>query len=150
MHTGKLVVGIKWLIACSLGRAKHIKTSARVNCNEEVHNQKPRAPSPTSNASCQRILEKVAIIIRVTNILYHCCILVSELTSFVTQLWERLDFEDVKLLEELFIQEGIFFDPESVEELELAYEDVTLQTISSLQQAVEELSITSTEVRLIF
>jgi hypothetical protein len=33
-------------------------------------------------------------------------------------LRERLDIEDVKLLEELFILEGIFFDPYLVEELE--------------------------------
>lgn len=60
---------------------------------------------------------------------------------------ERLDEDDVKLLEKLFILEGIFFDPNSVEDLELAFEDVTMQTISSLQQAVEELVCTVDEVR---
>lgn len=45
----------------------------------------------------------------------------------------------MKLLEELFILEGIFFDPYSVEELESGYEDVTLRTISLLQHELEEL-----------
>jgi kinesin family protein 5 len=61
-------------------------------------------------------------------------------------LRERLDEEDVKLLEELFILEGLFFDVTSVEDLESAYQDVTSWTISSLQQAVEELIYTVEEV----
>jgi len=48
-------------------------------------------------------------------------------------LRERLDIEDVKVLEELFILEGIFFDPYSVEELESVYEDVTLRSMSFLR-----------------
>lgn len=55
--------------------------------------------------------------------------------------------EDVQLLEHLFILEGIFFDPSSVEEVEAAYEDVTTRTISSLQKEVEELVATVDEVR---
>ena len=62
------------------------------------------------------------------------------------QLRERLNVEDVNLLEELLVLEGIFFDPNSMEDLEANYEDVTLQTISSLQQAVEELMFTVQEV----
>lgn len=58
-----------------------------------------------------------------------------------------MDVEDVNLLEECFIQEGILFDISSVEDLESAYEDVTCRTISSLQQAVEELVVTGEEVR---
>ena len=61
-----------------------------------------------------------------------------------------MDTEDVKLLEELFILEGIFFDPYSVEELESSYEDVTLQTISSLQEFVEELVSSVEEVSWTF
>jgi len=57
-----------------------------------------------------------------------------------------LDIEDVKLFEELFILEGIIIDPYSVEELESSYEDVTLRTVSSLQEAVEELVSTVEEV----
>lgn len=56
-----------------------------------------------------------------------------------------MSVEDVKLLEELFIQEGILFDPSSVEE-ELEIEDLTLQTISSLQEALEKLTVTVDEV----
>lgn len=55
--------------------------------------------------------------------------------------------EDVQLLEQLFILEGIFFDPYSVEQVELAYEDVTSRTISSLQKTVEELLTTVDKVR---
>ena len=52
----------------------------------------------------------------------------------------------MKLLEELFILEGLFFDVTSVEDLESAYQDITSWTISSLQQAVEELTYTVEEV----
>ncbi|GMY21421.1 kinesin-like protein KIN-1 [Fagus crenata] len=93
-------------------RAKHIKASPRVNCIEEKYAKKHEVLCRDKDESCKRILDK---------------------------LRERLDTEDVKLLEELFILEGIFFDPYSVEELESSYEDVTLQTISSLQEFVEEL-----------
>nr|QWB49532.1 ClKIN1A [Citrullus lanatus] len=58
-----------------------------------------------------------------------------------------LDIEQVQILEELFIQEGILFDPCSIEESELANEDVASQTISSLQLALEELLSTIGEVR---
>ena len=58
--------------------------------------------------------------------------------------------EDVQLLEQLFVLEGIFFDPNSVEEVESAYEDVTSITISSLQKAVEELVATVDEVSVVF
>ncbi|KAM7472774.1 hypothetical protein LguiA_010957 [Lonicera macranthoides] len=93
-------------------RAKHIKASPRVNCKEDKYTKKPEISSLTKDESYDRILNK---------------------------LRERLDVEDVKLLEELFILEGIFFDPNSVEDPESAFEDVTLRTISSLQQTVEEL-----------
>ena len=57
-----------------------------------------------------------------------------------------MNVEDVKLLEELFILEGILFDPQSVEE-ELEIEDLAFQTISSLQEALETLMSTVDEVR---
>ncbi|KAK6163038.1 hypothetical protein DH2020_002879 [Rehmannia glutinosa] len=78
------------------------------------------APSLTKNESCDRILQKLS---------------------------QRMKAEDVQLLEELFILEGIFFDPNSVEEVESAYKDVTSTTISSLQKAVEDLITTVDEVR---
>ena len=68
--------------------------------------------------------------------------------NFITKLRERLDDETVNLLEELFILDGIFFDPNSVEELESAYEDVISRTITSLQQSEEELSFEVEEVRV--
>lgn len=51
----------------------------------------------------------------------------------------HLSEEDVDLLEELFVLKGISFDPQSPEDIESAYNDVTFQTILSLQQAVEDL-----------
>ncbi|XP_057961353.1 kinesin-like protein KIN-1 isoform X2 [Malania oleifera] len=101
-------------------RAKHIKASPCANQAEDMYNKKQGAPYPTKDEPCERILHK---------------------------LREKLDIEDVKLLENLFILEGIFFDPNSVEDLELACKDVTLQTISSLQQAVEDLAFTVEELK---
>ncbi|KAI8555784.1 hypothetical protein RHMOL_Rhmol05G0201100 [Rhododendron molle] len=101
-------------------RAKHIKASPRVSCKDDKYTKKVGAPTPLpANECCQRILEK---------------------------LRDKMDVEDVNLLEECFIQEGILFDINSVEDLESAYEDVTCRTISSLQQAVEELVITGEEL----
>lgn len=42
--------------------------------------------------------------------------------------------------------EGIILDPNSVEDLDLAFEDVTLQTITSLQHMVEDLVCAVEEV----
>ncbi|XP_008218206.1 PREDICTED: kinesin-1-like protein PSS1 [Prunus mume] len=102
-------------------RAKHIKMSPRVKCNEDkcAEKQGP-ASSPIKHESCEIILDK---------------------------LKERFDAEDVKLLEELFTLNGILFDPCSSEELDSAFEDVTSQTIVSLQQAVEELASTVDELK---
>ncbi|KAF0918793.1 hypothetical protein E2562_026169 [Oryza meyeriana var. granulata] len=48
--------------------------------------------------------------------------------------------EDVDLLEELFVQEGIIFDPDySVPDIDSACQDAVSQEISLLTQAVEEL-----------
>ncbi|KAL6953266.1 serine/threonine-protein kinase KIN2 [Sarracenia purpurea var. burkii] len=101
-------------------RATHIKAAPRVSCKEDKYTKKHGASTLAKDKSCERILDK---------------------------LREKLDVEDVKLLEELFILEGIFFDINSVEDLESAYEDVTIQTISSLQQAVEELAVTVEELK---
>ncbi|KAK1552762.1 hypothetical protein Q3G72_023111 [Acer saccharum] len=103
----------------SLRRAKHIKASPRVRCNEDHYAKSHGASHATKDESMERILNK---------------------------LRERLDVEDVNLLEELLILEGIFFDP-SVEESEQAIEDVTMQTISALHQAVEDLVCTTKELK---
>ncbi|GAV90829.1 LOW QUALITY PROTEIN: Kinesin domain-containing protein [Cephalotus follicularis] len=65
----------------------------------------------------------------------------------LSKLRERLDVEDVKLLEDSFILEGILFDPNLVEDFESAFQDVTSRTISSLQKAVEDLAFIVEEVR---
>nr|POE57397.1 kinesin-like protein kin-1 [Quercus suber] len=109
------------LISCTNDKAKQIKASPRVNCNKDKYAKKHEALCPDKDESCKRILNK---------------------------LKASLDIEDVKLLEELFILEGILFDPYSVEELESSYEDVTLRTMSSLQQAVEELASTVEELKM--
>lgn len=59
-----------------------------------------------------------------------------------------MKIEDVQLLEQLFILEGIFFDPNSTEETEAAYEDVISATISSLQEAVKVLNTKVEEVMI--
>ncbi|XP_050937489.1 kinesin-like protein KIN-1 isoform X3 [Cucumis melo] len=101
-------------------RAKHIKASPRV-ANED---------------RCIRELEVFTPIKRESR------------DKLLNELQENLDIEHVQKLEELFIQEGILFDPCSIEESELAYEDVTSQTISSLQLALEELLSTIGEEEL--
>lgn len=94
-------------------RAKHVKASMRVNFEEEKCCKKPETENvgKDKDESCRRILDK---------------------------LGEKLDYETVRLLEELFIEEGILFYFNSEEEVELAYEDVTSRTISWLYQAMEE------------
>lgn len=47
--------------------------------------------------------------------------------------------EDIKMLEDVFIQEGIIFSLDSMAEVETVYEDIVSKTIQSLQQAVDEL-----------
>ncbi|GAV63199.1 Kinesin domain-containing protein, partial [Cephalotus follicularis] len=84
------------------------------------YGRKQEASYATKDESCDRILSK---------------------------LRERLNVEDVKLLEELFILEGMFFDPNSVEDLQSAFEDVISRTISSLQKAVEDLAYTIEEIK---
>ncbi|KAM3378213.1 kinesin-like protein KIN-1 isoform X7 [Capsicum galapagoense] len=94
-------------------RAKHIKASVHVSCKEDLDCNKAVAVNTNVDESRERILGK---------------------------LRETMTAEDVQLLEKLFVLEGIFFDPNSVDEIEAAYEDVTSRTISSLHKAVEELS----------
>ncbi|KAG4947578.1 hypothetical protein JHK87_043585 [Glycine soja] len=100
-------------------RAKHIKESPRVNFSEEKCDTSSSAASPSRDESSARILNK---------------------------LRGNLKVEDVKLLEELLIQEGILFEPPSVEE-ESDIEDLTLQIISSLQAAMEKLTAAVDELK---
>ncbi|GMH10450.1 hypothetical protein Nepgr_012291 [Nepenthes gracilis] len=94
--------------------AKHIKASLH-NCSEDENSRKQKIMLQNKDESYDRIIDK---------------------------LREKLSLEEVELLEELLILEGIIFYPNSVEDLESAYEDVISRTISSLHQAVEELVFT--------
>ncbi|XP_009602453.1 kinesin-like protein KIN-1 [Nicotiana tomentosiformis] len=101
-------------------RAKHIKASVHVSCKEDLDNNKEATVSTNGDESRERILAKLRV---------------------------RMTAEDVQLLEELFVLEGIFYDPNSVEEIEAAYEDITSRTISSLYKTVEELSTVAEKLK---
>ncbi|KAG8391136.1 hypothetical protein BUALT_Bualt01G0156500 [Buddleja alternifolia] len=91
-------------------RAKHIKALPHVSPKEDEDTSDLEHPSLTKNESRERILEK---------------------------LGQQMKAEDVQLLEQLFILEG----------MESAYEDVTSTTISSLQKTVEDLITTVEELK---
>lgn len=55
--------------------------------------------------------------------------------------------EQVKLLEEAFIMEGIFYDPNMVRDLDLAYNDATSEIIATIQEKFDELECTMKKVR---
>ncbi|XP_077247490.1 ATP binding microtubule motor family protein [Tasmannia lanceolata] len=104
-------------------RSKYIRTSLRVNSNKDKGDMGPVTHCQTkSGPLCQT--EK------------------NSRDKILEKLRENLSIEDVNLLEELFIMEGIIFDPQLPEAFESAYEDVITLTISSLHQAVEELTNT--------
>ncbi|XP_025603632.1 kinesin-like protein KIN-1 [Arachis hypogaea] len=100
-------------------RAKHIKSSPRVHCIEEKSNTGSTASSPPGDEFSSRIMN---------------------------ELGKRLNVEDVKLLEELFIQEGILYDLQSVEE-DQEIENLNFQTISLLQEALEKLTSVIDELK---
>uniref|UniRef100_M8BTE0 Kinesin-like protein n=1 Tax=Aegilops tauschii TaxID=37682 RepID=M8BTE0_AEGTA len=65
----------------------------------------------------------------------------------LSKLRLSLKEEDVDLLEELFVQEGIIFDPDAaVPDIDLAFQDVASRQIVSLVQTVEELTETVQEL----
>ncbi|TVU00724.1 hypothetical protein EJB05_53834 [Eragrostis curvula] len=64
----------------------------------------------------------------------------------LSKLRLSLKEEDVDLLEELFILEGIIFDPSSVTDIDSACQDVASEEISLLMQVVEELKETVEEL----
>jgi kinesin family protein 5 len=68
------------------------------------------------------------------------------LNQTCVQLRLNLKEEDVDLLEELFVQEGIIFDPSSVADIDSVCRDTASEEISLLMQAVEELKETVEEV----
>ncbi|XP_010552747.1 PREDICTED: kinesin-like protein KIN-1 isoform X1 [Tarenaya hassleriana] len=94
-------------------RAKHIKASPCTNKDKSA--RIPGEPSVTKDEKKQgKILEKMK---------------------------GRMIGEDIKLLEELFILEGIMFDLDTVEEVDTEYEDTVSETIYSLQETIEELQL---------
>ncbi|RWR87681.1 kinesin-like protein KIN-1 [Cinnamomum micranthum f. kanehirae] len=101
-------------------RAKHIRASSRVQSNEDKGDVKQVTEYRTNSELRDRLLNKLRV---------------------------KLNEDDVKLLEELFIVEGIIFDPYSVESYEVAYDNLISQTISALQQTVEDLVITVDELK---
>ncbi|EMS51037.1 Kinesin heavy chain [Triticum urartu] len=65
----------------------------------------------------------------------------------LSKLRLSLKEEDVDLLEELFVQEGIIFDPDAaMPDIDLAFQDVASRQIVSLVQTVEELTETVQEL----
>ncbi|KAL9271442.1 Kinesin-like protein [Drosera capensis] len=110
------ILKILWDI---LLRAKHIKASSRVYCCEDESVKKEVFFVQNTDESCERTMNK---------------------------LKERISFEDVELLEELLVQEGILFSPDSAENFDSALDIITSRTISSLHQALEELVLVSEEL----
>ncbi|CAN1232832.1 Kinesin-like protein KIN-1 [Linum perenne] len=108
-------------------RAKHIKTSPLIkhifDNNEDTELKKHGSDVPINNESIETTPSKLS---------------------------ERLDEEDVNLLEEILVLEGILFDPTTAgeeEDSESEYEDVASRTISLLQQSLQELMITCEELK---
>ncbi|CAL9174516.1 unnamed protein product [Musa hybrid cultivar] len=93
--------------------ARHLlKSSPRANMSDAKDNMEQIIDCESLDYKSERLLEK---------------------------LRQNLNEEDVDMLDELLTLEGIFFDPQSTEEIESAIEDVTIRTISALHQAVEDL-----------
>lgn len=101
-------------------RAQHIKSLSCVPPSEDKNSKAQDSPVQDKDAACERILNK---------------------------LKGRMGSEEVELLEELLILEGMMFYPNTSEDLESEYVDVTSKIISSLQQAVEELVSTVEELK---
>ncbi|WVZ95406.1 hypothetical protein U9M48_041174 [Paspalum notatum var. saurae] len=66
--------------------------------------------------------------------------------KIIPELRLSLKEEDVDLLEELFLQEGIIFDPNSISDIDLVCQDTATEEISLLMQAVGELKETVQEL----
>nr|KYP71255.1 Kinesin-related protein 3 [Cajanus cajan] len=124
-------------------RAKHIKASPRVNYSEEKCDNSFSVSSPSGDTSFGASSPSGDTSFSASSPSGD-----ESSATILNKLREKLNAEDVKLLEEVFIQEGILFEPPSVEE-ESDIEELILRTISSLQAAVEELTVTVNEVRTI-
>ncbi|XP_047318181.1 kinesin-like protein KIN-1 [Impatiens glandulifera] len=118
-------------------RARHVKTSQCINIKDEkCHRNQEDSSIILTEKSSSRNQDRPSLVIDD-----------GSCERILNKLSKRLHVEDVKLLEELFIVEGVFFDlTSSAEELESAYNDITSQTISALQQEVEDLVSTNKEL----
>nr|BAD33096.1 kinesin 1-like [Oryza sativa Japonica Group] len=107
-------------LSTHLSRTKLIKTTPKSISPEVDSIKKPIPDSHGQNDLRDRILNKLRL---------------------------SLKEEDVDLLEELFVQEGIIFDPNySVADIDSACQDAASQEVSLLTQAVEELKETVEEL----
>ncbi|KAK1320968.1 Kinesin-1-like protein PSS1 [Acorus calamus] len=99
-------------------RTKYLKTPLHVNMNEDKSKSDQVIQHGVGSESHERILNR---------------------------LRQNMTEEDVNLLEQLFVLEGIFFDPKSISAAEL--EDMAMKTITELQQAVGELKDTNLKLQ---
>ncbi|KAK9735396.1 hypothetical protein RND81_04G203400 [Saponaria officinalis] len=100
-------------------RAQHIKATPCATTPEDRSNKTLEPSVQNKDAACERIL---------------------------TKLQERMGAEEVDLLEQLFILEGIMFNPSSNEDLDSDIDNLTSKVIASLQNTLEDLVSTVDEV----
>ncbi|CAI0551097.1 unnamed protein product [Linum tenue] len=137
-------------------RAKHIKTSptAKRIIDEETEARWHPADVPTKEESGERTIAQMKLLPTVKHIdedkeaKMHAADAKKDdcYERILAKLRERLDDEDVNLLEELLVLEEMLFDPSTAEGLELDFEDMTSRTINLLQQNLQELMITCEEL----
>ncbi|XP_021321193.1 kinesin-like protein KIN-1 isoform X3 [Sorghum bicolor] len=107
-------------------RTKLIKASPKLIPEAVDNTKKPTIETHDQDELRERILSKVC--------------------SNEPELRLSLREEDVDLLEELFLQEGIIFDPSSITDIDSACRDTASEEISLLMQAVEDLKETVEEL----
>ncbi|KAL9233281.1 hypothetical protein vseg_008302 [Gypsophila vaccaria] len=101
-------------------RAQHIKAVPCAITPEDRSSKTSEPSAENKDAACERIL---------------------------TKLQEKMGAEEVDLLRQLFILEGIMFNPNSTEESDSDFDNVTSKVIASLQNALEDLVFTVDEVQ---
>ncbi|XP_039121728.1 kinesin-like protein KIN-1 [Dioscorea cayenensis subsp. rotundata] len=119
-------------------RTKLIKTPPRTNTNDANDGKAfllQVGDHQIENSSCEMTsddaCEDTQVTVRQS--------LTDSRDKILTKLRENLKEDDVRLLEELFIVEGIFFNPSNTEEFESACDDIIWQTVSALERTVQEL-----------
>ncbi|CAN1232831.1 Kinesin-like protein KIN-1 [Linum perenne] len=143
-------------------RAKHIKTSPLIkhifDNNEDTELKKHGSDVPINNESIETTPSKMKkntsssspTVTHTHEVESHAPKNDECRQRILAKLSERLDEEDVNLLEEILVLEGILFDPTTAgeeEDSESEYEDVASRTISLLQQSLQELMITCEELK---